>query len=97
MNLLHETIEILEDRNKINEVLYVTNGDAYMTWEEFKKEANFTYDAGYGGVVIDQDLKVVGSDWWLERREYDGSEWWSFQKLPTKRRTHRVFNPREDR
>jgi len=26
----------------------------------------------------------VGDDWWLERHEYDGSEWWVFQKLPIK-------------
>lgn len=26
---------------------------------------------------------VVGDDWWLERHEYDGSEWWEFKRLPS--------------
>lgn len=25
---------------------------------------------------------VVGKDFWLERGEYDGSEWWSFKTTP---------------
>jgi hypothetical protein len=28
---------------------------------------------------------VIGSDWWLERHEYDGSEWWEFKSLPKPR------------
>jgi hypothetical protein len=27
---------------------------------------------------------VVGKDWWLERHEYDGSEWWEFKTMPDK-------------
>lgn len=48
--------------------------------EEFlKKEMGFDYDNGYGGeelfgVVCFKD----GS--WLERMEYDGSEWWEYKK-----------------
>ena len=30
-----------------------------------------------------------GSDWWLERGEYDGSEWWEFRREPVKdKQTH---------
>lgn len=25
---------------------------------------------------------MAGDDWWLERAEYDGSEWWKFKTLP---------------
>jgi len=32
--------------------------------------------------IIRNDLYVVGEDWWLERGEYDGSEWWEFKRLP---------------
>ena len=28
------------------------------------------------------DLLIVGDDWWLERHEYDGAEWWEFKTLP---------------
>lgn len=27
---------------------------------------------------------IVGDDWWMERHEYDGSEWWEFKELPKK-------------
>lgn len=44
---------------------------------------NFSYDEGFGmqyiyGYILFSD----GS--WLERREYDGAEWWKFMTLPTK-------------
>ena len=29
-------------------------------------------------------LLVVGDNWWLERHEYDGSEWWEFKTIPNK-------------
>lgn len=52
--------------------------------EEFEKLANFDYNNGYGLVAIDLNLIVRGSDWWLERGEYDGSEWWEFRREPVK-------------
>ena len=27
-------------------------------------------------------LVVVGKDFWLERNNYDGSEWWEFKQVP---------------
>lgn len=53
------------------------------TWEDFKSKADFDYDDGYGMVYIPADLIVVGKDFWLERAEYDGSEWWEFKTMPT--------------
>lgn len=43
---------------------------------------NFDYDNGYGtqeisGVVLFKD------NTWLSRGEYDGSEWWVYNKPPT--------------
>lgn len=52
------------------------------TWEDFKLKADFNYDDGYGMVYIPADLIVVGKDFWLERAEYDGSEWWEFMTVP---------------
>lgn len=37
---------------------------------------------GYGWPEIPKDLVVVGDNWWLERAEYDGSEWWEFKTIP---------------
>jgi hypothetical protein len=46
--------------------------------------ANINYDDGYGSNEILGSLVVVGSYWWLSRGEYDGSEWWNFNKKPEK-------------
>lgn len=93
-NLLEETITCLkENGKKESDVLWVGR-DYYdhkknkdfcykNTWENFRKKANIMYDAGYGGNEIGLDLIVVGKDFWLERHEYDGSEWWEFKTMPT--------------
>lgn len=31
------------------------------------------------------DLVLVGDDWWIERAEYDGSEWWEFKSIPVRK------------
>ena len=49
-------------------------------FEELAKKIN--YDNGYGGHEIDLSLVVVGDDWWLERAEYDGLEWFAFKQQP---------------
>lgn len=85
MNLLNETIEIIEKNGKLpSQVLWVGTDVRYFSWEEFKSISDFEYDEGFGGNEIKDTLKVVGSDWWLERHEYDGSEWWEFKSLPEK-------------
>ena len=83
-NLLEETIKkIKEYGHTIHEVKYVTDDDVYCDWEDFARDAkNYNYDAGFGGIEVNINLKVVGKDWWLERHEYDGSEWWEYKSLP---------------
>ena len=84
-NLLQETIKDLINEGKSeDDVIFVTDGENVNTWEWFKKNADFRYDNGFGGAEIMEDLKIVGKDWWLERHNYDGSEWWEFKKKPKK-------------
>ena len=94
-NLLKETIECLNENGKStsdvlwvgrNYHIYKTKEDVCYksTWGNFTLKANFTYDAGFGGNEIPMDLIVVGKDFWLERHEYDGSEWWEFKTMPVK-------------
>ena len=52
------------------------------TWHDFCSKADFEYDNGYGLPEIPTDLIVVGKDFWLERHDYDGSEWWEFKTMP---------------
>lgn len=93
MNLLSETKDILKENNKSSEDVefvmigqddYSESQPVYFSWEQFAEAANFQYDDGFGGCEIVLELKVVGKDFWLERREYDGSEWWEFKTLPEK-------------
>lgn len=84
-NLLKETINYLEVCEKsLKDVLWVQTRKGWATVDKFIKLANFEYDDGFGGTEISLKLKVVGDNWWLERHEYDGSEWWEFKELPTK-------------
>jgi hypothetical protein len=83
MNFLHETITKLHEAAKVErDVLWVGNENECLTWEDFKAIANFNYNTGYGMGIISPKIKVVGTDWWLERSEYDGSEWWSYKSKP---------------
>ena len=83
MNLLKETLEIIEKSGKKeNDVKWVGTHSHKTTWEDFKKHANTDYDCGYGSSKVAQDLLIVGDNWWMERHEYDGSEWWEFKELP---------------
>ncbi len=83
-SLLEETLRVLKDRGlKPQNVQYVLTSEVWMTWEEFADIAKKVYyDSGYGSQEIDPSLRVVGIDWWLERAEYDGSEWWKFCTMP---------------
>jgi len=99
-NLLQETIGKIEEHGaSVSDVQWVQSttdhwrdGEAqWCSWEEFAARADFAYDAGYGAEQIMLALKVIGSDWWLERHEYDGSEWWEFKTLPIRPEAH---NPR---
>lgn len=80
-NLLEETLEVLETYNlTIKDIKWIGSEDFKI--QNFFDIANIIYDEGFGGQRIPYDLVIVGEDWWLERAEYDGSEWWRFMKKP---------------
>ncbi len=86
MSLLVETTTEMADNGKLPEdVRWVgsRDGKLAMPWADFAEIADFDYDNGYGGQEIAKDLVVVGVDWWLERHEYDGAEWWEYKTIPT--------------
>ena len=94
INLLKETIEKLNQNNKKEEDVICVyckisswnmdekDKEYKTTFELFKKYADFSYDDGYGGNEILLGLKIIGNDFWLERGEYDGSEWWNYKTFP---------------
>lgn len=84
-NLLKETIEILNEYNKsLDDVDWFGWSDGYLPLERIREILDVNYDAGFGGIEISPRLIICGKDWWLERNEYDGSEWWEYKEQPTK-------------
>lgn len=94
MNLLQETIKILNMNGKsLKDIQFVyTDEGCFVPTNGCKQFLDVEYDNGYGENEIRMDLKLVGKDFWLERHEYDGSEWWEFKQLPkfTKNANHVV-------
>ena len=85
MDLYEETLDKLKEYGKTEEdIVWVGTKDAVVSGSPDIRElfSGIEYDSGFGGQEINPDLLVVGKDWWLERHEYDGSEWWEFKQLP---------------
>ena len=85
-NLLAETEYELQHNSKSwedVEFIGTSGGDLVIAIEDFKKVADKDYDNGYGGNVVNGDLVIVFKDGtFLQRGEYDGSEWWDFVAVP---------------
>lgn len=84
-NLWEEAVKVL-DRNGLDfdrDVIQIQTTDGYIERELFKMMAMaINYNNDYGSIKIREDLIILGDGWWLERREYDGLEWWEFCAMP---------------
>lgn len=82
MNLLQETLEILEQHGYTFDDVIAIYGDKFqITKENFTSLADVEYDDGYGGAEVARDLRILGNDFIIHRAEYDGSEWWHFEYI----------------
>lgn len=84
-NLKDETIDKLNSHGKtIHDIRWIGhyNGNVKIHPDYFFEIADREYDSGYGGQEVNAALVIVGDDWWLERGEYDGSEWWEYKTMP---------------
>lgn len=83
-NLYDETEKLLIEHGKaIADIAFVSGNGHEIPLDNFLKIAkDFSYDDGYGSAEVPLDLLIVGKDWWMERHEYDGSEWWEYKTLP---------------
>lgn len=95
MNAKKEFIEHIENK-KVKCALIIYGDDFYPEqqkryllkaghsiheFDNFVNSLDFIYDDGYGG------QELFGTIWyedgtWSTRGEYDGSEWWEYNKLP---------------
>ena len=94
INLLQETLECLQENGKSpKDVLWVgsSDGGCAISWGNFSKIADFEYDNEYGCREIVSDLVIVGDNWWLERGEFAGAEWWDFKTTPHKQPSAKQF------
>ena len=83
MTLYEETKKILEYNNKnFDDVVAICGNKFQISKEDFIEYSKTRYDKGYGAPEVATDLLVIGEDFWLERNEYDGSEWWEFKSFP---------------
>ena len=84
-NLLFETRDVLKEYGKtFEDVKWIGTENFYVDIDKFMELADTEYYGGYGRTEVALDLMIVGSNWWLERAEYDGSEWWEFKQMPKK-------------
>lgn len=83
-NLYQELLEELNQHGKsIEDIIWVGTNKERVDVDKFLEIAKKTdYDSGFGSQKIAKDLLIVGLDWWIERNEYDGSEWFEFKSLP---------------
>ena len=56
-------------------------GHSKSELQAFLESLNFEYDAGFGSQML-SGIVWLNDGTWLERGEYDGSEWWEHKKLP---------------
>ena len=93
INLLKETQEQLKEEGKtLEDIIWCGTRENQIHKDQLISLLNVTYDDGFGGQEVAPNLIIVGKNWWMERHEYDGSEWWEFKTLPIKPKTIMTVN-----
>lgn len=66
-----------------NEIIhfFLKIGYSKDEFNKFLELLDFTYDSGYGGQELYGDIWYEDGTW-SSRGEYDGSEWWEYNKCP---------------
>jgi hypothetical protein len=97
INAKDEFLDHVHGTKALVKAAHVTRGDDYweeagltvdlrvkytlVDYQRFLQALDFSYDSGYGG------QELYGTIWytdgtWSSRGEYDGSEWWEYNKCP---------------
>lgn len=83
-NFKEEILKILKIYNKTSEDIYfVTDNTVYCSFDEF---LNIIQDYEYPflskNTNINPYLKIVGNNWWIERKISKNLEYWIYKSLP---------------
>lgn len=70
-----------DDEGGFEEVARLAPGYTEADLESFLSAIDFDYDDGYGTQEVDGVIWYKDGTW-STRGEYDGSEWWTFYKVP---------------
>jgi len=75
-------VEYIEYYKKIHKKFKLKTNHTPTELKEFLESLNFEYDSSYGS------QELFGTVWyedgtWSSRGEYDGSEWWDFNTVPS--------------
>lgn len=82
-NLKKEVLCMLEQNGKtVDDIVWIGCENFRIDIKTFWNLADAEYDDGYGAPEVATDLLIVGKDFWLERADYDGNEWFEFKALP---------------
>tara|TARA_R110000868_G_scaffold234054_3_gene487767 strand:+ start:1798 stop:2109 length:312 start_codon:yes stop_codon:yes gene_type:complete len=94
MNTLQELQETLSDFSKeVSDIKCLTISYEQQTfnlkigwteqdWNKLLNDLDFEYHEGYGGQELFDSIVWFNDGSWLERGEYDGSEWWAYKTTP---------------
>lgn len=94
VNLYDETRQALDDIDKeMSDIKYIVCGFQEIKIYDMVTVFDVDYDNGWGGNEIPLSLSIVFEDGtWLERAEYDGSEWWTYKSPPVLEENAEVFS-----
>ncbi len=84
INLWDETSAALKKRGiSQSAIKYVLNKEGFIEMGEFAMvSSGYWYDNEGESIGVDPTLKIVGNNWWLERKCIDGKEGWTFRRKP---------------
>ena len=74
--------EVLEFRLEAFSSNVKIYGRGQIPWEVFSRLADFNYDSGYGCQEFDGWITFNNTDAYMQRDDYDGSEWWVVVRRP---------------
>lgn len=84
MEIQSDTEEVVHENFATGETEFIDiilKGKGDIDWSKVKDEY-LDYDDGYGSQVWSGWVSFTDGTW-IERHEYDGSEWWEYKETPS--------------